>query len=121
MTRETERKQGKRLDVVDECISLYKWFDDRFDDRHDINRHAKRTIISIGSNISEGNKRNSHKEFIRFLNISLGSIAEFEFQIELLSCHKEEYDYLNEKIGVIRAMTINLKKSVSCLLSPVPQ
>ena len=41
----------------------------------------RRASVSIPSNISEGSARNSNKEFIQFLYISLGSTAEVETQL----------------------------------------
>ena len=41
----------------------------------------KRSAISIPSNISEGAARNSKKEFLQFLHISLGSVSELETQL----------------------------------------
>ena len=40
-----------------------------------------RSAISVPSNIAEGSQRNSDKEFIRFLHISKGSVAELYTQI----------------------------------------
>jgi|GEM_PF-132961 len=40
----------------------------------------KRSAISIPSNIAEGAARNSKREFLQFLHISLGSISELETQ-----------------------------------------
>jgi len=40
-----------------------------------------RNGVSVASNIAEGQARNSKKEFIYFLNISLGSLAEIETQL----------------------------------------
>ena len=41
----------------------------------------KRSAISIPSNIAEGAARNSKKEFLQFLYISLGSVSELETQL----------------------------------------
>ena len=41
----------------------------------------KRSAISIPSNIAEGAARNSKREFLQFLHISLGSISELETQL----------------------------------------
>lgn len=41
----------------------------------------KRAKISIPSDIAEGAARNSQKEFLQFLHIALGSIAELETQL----------------------------------------
>ena len=41
----------------------------------------RRASVSIPSNIAEGSARNSNKEFIQFLYISLGSTAEVETQL----------------------------------------
>ena len=41
----------------------------------------RRAAVSIPSNIAEGAARNSLKEFIQFLYVSLGSLSELETQI----------------------------------------
>jgi four helix bundle protein len=41
----------------------------------------RRAAVSVPSNISEGAARNSRKEFINFLHIAQGSVAELETQI----------------------------------------
>lgn len=43
----------------------------------------RRSAVSIPSNIAEGAARNSHKEFIKFLYIAQGSLAEIETQLLL--------------------------------------
>ncbi len=40
----------------------------------------RRSAISIASNVAEGATRNTDKEFIHFLYITLGSIAELDTQ-----------------------------------------
>ena len=47
-----------------------------------LTNQMRRAGVSFPSNIAEGNAR-STKEFIRFINIALGSVAELETQIEI--------------------------------------
>ena len=54
----------------------------------------QRCAVSIPSNIAEGYERNSDKEFIRFLLISKGSIAELITQSEI--AHEIYYIDSNE-------------------------
>ena len=48
-----------------------------------LSSQMRRAVVSIPSNIAEGQARNSTKEFANFLSIAKGSIAELETQIEL--------------------------------------
>ena len=43
----------------------------------------RRCAVSIPSNIAEGRSRGTRKDYLQFLRISLGSIAELETQIEI--------------------------------------
>jgi four helix bundle protein len=43
----------------------------------------RRAVVSIPSNIAEGQSRNHEKEFVQFLHVALGSLSELETQIEL--------------------------------------
>ncbi len=43
----------------------------------------RRSVVSIPSNIAEGSKRKTKKDFQQFISIALGSGAELETQIEI--------------------------------------
>ena len=46
-----------------------------------LSQQLRRASVSIASNISEGAGRNSPKEVVHFLHISLGSLSEVETQL----------------------------------------
>jgi four helix bundle protein len=54
------------------------------DERYGLTSQTRRAVVSVPSNIAEGQgRRSSDDEFIRFLQIALGSLCEFETQLEL--------------------------------------
>ncbi len=66
------------------------------DEKFGLTNQLRRAAVSIPSNIAEGAARKSDKEFIQFLYVSLGSIAEIETQL-LIS---ERLKYI-EECGII--------------------
>ena len=70
---------------------------------------ARRATVSIPSNIAEGYRRGSRKEYIQFLNIAYGSAAELETQISLAY----DLNMLNEESY---RRVIGLSEEVSKLL-----
>lgn len=53
----------------------------------------RRCSVSIPSNIAEGSGRESDKEYLRFLNISVGSLFELQTQLEIA----KNIDYLTQE------------------------
>lgn len=74
----------------------------------------RRASVSIPSNISEGASRGSTKDFIRFLNMTSGSLSEVETQLEIAERLKyiEIQDDLKNQILTIRKMLYRLKESL---------
>ena len=72
----------------------------------------RRCAISVPSNIAEGKGRNTDKEFIRFLQISLGSVYEFQTQLELSS----QLNYIND-IDNLLNLSIEIEKMINTLIT----
>ena len=53
------------------------------EERYGLSQQMRRAAVSIPSNIAEGAGRNSAKEFLNFIGISRGSLAELETQLQL--------------------------------------
>ena len=47
-------------------------------EEYNLKQQLKRSVVSVALNIAEGKNRKSSKEFINYLNISCGSLAETE-------------------------------------------
>jgi four helix bundle protein len=52
------------------------------EEKFGLTSQMRRCAISIPSNIAEGAGRNSNKQFLQFLSISIGSINELRTQLE---------------------------------------
>ena len=69
----------------------------------------RRAVISIVANIVEGYSKNSTREFIRFLDISKGSLTEVELYFEL--CLKLNY-FTNENYIQAQNLLTEVKKLI---------
>ncbi|MBF0598339.1 four helix bundle protein [Faecalibacter rhinopitheci] len=78
----------------------------------------RRSAVSIPSNIAEGAARHSNKEYIQFLYIALGSLAELETQLiiaynlnYLRESKYSEFILILNEIGKLLNGLINYRKS----------
>ncbi len=71
----------KAMELSTTVYSLLKIFPQ--DETYGIIAQMKRAAVSIASNIAEGRKRGSRKDYRQFLIVACGSCAELETQIEL--------------------------------------
>lgn len=72
---------NKAMDLAVEVYSITAKFPK--EELYGLTLQARRSAISVPSNIAEGAARNSKKEYVRFLYVALGSIAELETQLGL--------------------------------------
>jgi len=84
------------------------------EERFGLISQIRRSAISIPSNVAEGAARRSDKEFLQFLYISLGSVAELETQLIISNNLKfvESSDQLFSELNEIKKMTLGLIKYV---------
>lgn len=73
----------------------------------------QRAVVSISSNIAEGDERRTHKEAIHFFSIAIGSIAEIITQLHIAHnigyINKTTLEKLESRSGKISA---SLKKLI---------
>lgn len=102
------------------CKKVYKLtFKDSFKKHYGLTGQVKRASVSVMANIAEGYDRRADKEFVRFLNISKGSLAEVKshlciaFDPEYISAkEKDKLFEITDETGKIISGLINyLKKN----------
>jgi four helix bundle protein len=71
----------KAMDLAAQVYSLTARFPK--EELYGLTSQIRRSAVSIPSNIAEGAARHSRKEFIHFLHIASGSVAELETQLLL--------------------------------------
>lgn len=109
----------KRLQVYQDGInfvtSIYK-NTEKYpkEERFGLVSQLRRAAVSIPSNIAEGARRKSTKEFIQFLYVSYGSCAEIETQLEI----SKNLGYLMENdIESITRELENISKMLNGLIT----
>ncbi|MFH1231412.1 MAG: four helix bundle protein [Planctomycetota bacterium] len=102
----------KGIDLVKDIYNLTKKFPKS--EQYGLIDQIHRSAISVPSNIAEGQARQHSKEFIQFLYISLGSLAELDTQFII----SKELAYINEDdLTKIDSKITEIRKMISGLLS----
>ena len=76
-----------------------------------LSSQMRRAAVSIPANIAEGRSRDSTREFLRFLAVSRGSLAELDTQLELAI----RLDYSDSELHAARTQTEVLGKKINRL------
>ncbi|MBS2030401.1 MAG: four helix bundle protein [Deltaproteobacteria bacterium] len=85
------------MDFAEKAFRLTRRFP--FEERFELASQLKRSAASVPSNIAEGQQRNSRGEFVYFLGVARGSLAEALTQIRLAG----RLDYL-ESVEVVEML-----------------
>ena len=83
-----------------------------YQEKFGLTSQMRRAAVSVPSNIAEGAARNSTKEYIRFLYISLGTLSELETQFLISIRLGYLNNYNDESIVEIRKMLLSLIKKL---------
>ena len=100
----------KAMELTKKVYQITKTFPK--DEIYGLTSQIRRCSVSVPSNIAEGRGRNSNKEFIRFLNIALGSIYELQTQLELAL----SFNYIST-FDDINKLSIEVEKMLNALIN----
>ena len=111
----------KAMDLTVEVYKLVKLLPK--EETYALSDQMRRAVVSIPSNIAEGQGRNSDKEFIQFLSIARGSLWELEAQIEIClrigyidqSLAIDTNNLIAEISKMLNALSNSLKPQNQCL------
>ena len=78
----------------------------------------RRAVVSVSANIAEGAERNTTGEFLQFLGVASGSLAETETFLILAEklglAAKQQIDPLRDRAAEVGRMLSGLKRSLRC-------
>ena len=104
----------KAIDLVIEIYRLTSYFPKT--ETYGLISQIRRAVVSIPSNIAEGRSRSTRKDFVQFLRIAGGSVAELETQLNIanklsfvgLIDYNKVSDELNEIMRMLNTMITKL-------------
>ena len=104
----------KGIELVEETYKLVRLLPK--DELYALSSQMRRAAVSIPSNIAEGQKRKSPKEFINFLSFARGSAAELETQY--IICERLGF-LTNEQVELPINMCVELYKMLNNFINKI--
>lgn len=99
----------KAVDLVEQIYLLAGKFPKN--ETYGLSNQMQRAAISIASNIAEGQQRNSIKEYIQFLKIACGSVAELDTQLIIAKRIFPMYEY-----AAVNSLMVEIQKMLNVLV-----
>lgn len=82
-----------------------------------LTNQLRRAVVSIPSNIAEGQRRRTSKDFLQFIQIAFGSAAEVDTQIEIAHqlgyLNKEKYTQIIRQTDYVLRMLNKLSFAIA--------
>lgn len=108
-------------------VTIYR-LTERFPDseRFGLSQQMRRSAVSVPSNIAEGAARRSTQEYLRFLSIARGSLAELDTQLELaillefIQPEPDTLELLNRCYARLNALIRSIDAGASASRPPFP-
>jgi four helix bundle protein len=104
----------KSIDLADTVYVLTETFPKS--EIYGLSNQMRRSAVSISSNIAEGAARHGKQEFIQFIGIARGSLAELHTQAIIASRRKyiraDQFDTFEKSVNEIDNMLFGLTKSL---------
>ena len=114
----------KAMALVKAVYALAKRFP--VDERYALTDQLRRAVVSIPSNIAEGNGRASSADYAHFLAIARGSLYETMTQLQVavdlgyIQCLTPELESLLSEIGRMLGSMLKKYGTIHCSPSPSP-
>ncbi len=111
----------KAMDLVEQIFGLTRRWS--ISDQYGLGNQLRRSAVSIPANIAEGFERRSTREYLRYIAIASGSLAECETHVliaQRVGLAEPEHDALVDRIREIGRILRGIERSLGRKLGPGP-
>ena len=101
----------KSIDLVDQVYLLTRQFPKN--EVYGLASQMQRSAVAIPSNIAEGQSRNRLKEYLQFLGVAYGSVAELDTQLIIAKRQYPEFNYVRGEellLEILKMLSVIITK-----------